>query len=186
MLRTFIAGGCRLGPPCEKEVLYCPDCRAAETQWKQENPDFNDPSQIFHAVQTDRRDIPDSIAKQLLKQSQLDKPERAGRFLWIVYRLNLEKTVAYTLLPNTQFGDSEALTCEVANRRAMDGTLYTYVKSKSGRRRLTLPLKLSRMKGLELRAFVQSYFASKIRLTDHSRPDLDRPLYEQPVRVQHT
>ena len=72
-----------------------------------------------------------------------------------------------TILPNPQFGDGEAQTCEVATRRAMDGTLYTYVKSKAGRRRLTLPLGLSRMKALELRAFIQSYFASPIRLTDH-------------------
>ena len=72
-----------------------------------------------------------------------------------------------TLLPNPQFGDGEAHTSEVASRRAMDGTLYTYVKSKAGRHRLTLPLVLSRMKALELRAFIQSYFASKVRLTDH-------------------
>ena len=72
-----------------------------------------------------------------------------------------------TLLPNPQFGDGEAQTCEVSTRRAMDGTLYTYVKSKSGRRLLTLPLSLSRMKALELRAFIESYFASKLRLTDH-------------------
>ncbi len=72
-----------------------------------------------------------------------------------------------TLLPSLQFGDGEAQTCEVVTRRAMDGTLYTYVKSKAGRRRLTLPLGLSRMKALELRAFIQSYFASKVRLTDH-------------------
>ena len=72
-----------------------------------------------------------------------------------------------TLLPNPQFGDGEAETCEVATKRAMDGTLYTYVKSKASRRRLTLPLGLSRMKALELRAFIQSYFAAQVRLTDH-------------------
>ena len=72
-----------------------------------------------------------------------------------------------TLLPNPQLGDGEAETCEVATKRAMDGTLYTYVKSKAGRRRLTLPLGLSRMKALELRAFIQSYFAAQVRLTDH-------------------
>ena len=72
-----------------------------------------------------------------------------------------------SLLPNPQFGDGEAETCEVATKRAMDGTLYTYVKSKAGRRRLTFPFQLSRMKALELRVFIQSYFASKVRLTDH-------------------
>ncbi len=72
-----------------------------------------------------------------------------------------------TLLPNPRFGDGEAQACEVAAKRAMDGTLYTYVKSKAARRRLTLPLNLSRMKALELRAFIRSYFASPVRLTDH-------------------
>jgi hypothetical protein len=72
-----------------------------------------------------------------------------------------------SLLPNPQLGDGEAETCEVATRRAMDGTLYSYVKSKAGRRRITPPLGLSRMKALELRAFIQSCFASKVRLTDH-------------------
>ena len=72
-----------------------------------------------------------------------------------------------TVLPNPQFGDGEAISVEVTTKRAMDGTLYTYTKSTGGRRRLTLPMQISRMKGLELRAFIQSYYASKIRLTDH-------------------
>lgn len=72
-----------------------------------------------------------------------------------------------TRLPNPQFGDGESLTNEVATKRAMDGTLYTYVKSKAGRRRITLPIQISRMKGLELRAFIRSYYATPIRLTDH-------------------
>ncbi|REJ65623.1 MAG: hypothetical protein DWQ31_16925 [Planctomycetota bacterium] len=72
-----------------------------------------------------------------------------------------------SVLPNPQFGDGEATTDDVSTQRAMDGTLYTYVKSKGSRRRITLPMEISRMKGLELRAFIQSYYASKIRLTDH-------------------
>ena len=72
-----------------------------------------------------------------------------------------------TVMPSPEFGDSENLVNEVSARRAMDGTLYTYVKRK-GRRRLQWSFRLSRNKGLELRAFIQAYFASKIQVTDHN------------------
>jgi len=72
-----------------------------------------------------------------------------------------------TVTPNPEFGDGENLAVEVAIKRAMDGTLYTYVKRK-GRRKLQWTFGLSRNKGLELRAFIQSYFASKILVTDHN------------------
>ena len=49
----------------------------------------------------------------------------------------------------------------------MDGTRYTYVKNK-GRRKLKWTFRLTRNKGLELRAFIQTYFASKIQITDHN------------------
>jgi len=72
-----------------------------------------------------------------------------------------------SVFPNPQLGDSEELTDEVITKRAMDGTLYTYVKTKGLRRRLVWELSMSRMKALELRNFVRSYFASKMRITDH-------------------
>lgn len=71
-----------------------------------------------------------------------------------------------TIMPNPALGDSENLVAEVAKKHAMDGTLYTYVKRK-GRRKLQWTFSLSRNKGLELRAFLQAYFASKILATDH-------------------
>jgi hypothetical protein len=75
---------------------------------------------------------------------------------------------ATTLLPNPQFGDGENLTDEVQVKRAMDGTLYTYVKTKNDRRHLQWSFRLSRNKGLELRAFILAYYAKKIRVTDHN------------------
>ena len=59
------------------------------------------------------------------------------------------------------------LTDAVIVKRAMDGTRRTYVKTKGGRRRLKWTFQLTRNKGLELRAFIQSYFASKIYVLDH-------------------
>lgn len=75
---------------------------------------------------------------------------------------------ATTLLPNPEFGDGENLTDEVAVKRAMDGTVYTYVKTKAQRRKLEWTFRLTRNKALELRAFIQAYYASKIRVTDHN------------------
>lgn len=72
-----------------------------------------------------------------------------------------------TLLPSPKFSDSEGVLDEVIQKRAMTGSLYTYVKTKSNRRKLLMQFQLDRMKGLELRAFIRAYFKSKIRLTDH-------------------
>lgn len=72
-----------------------------------------------------------------------------------------------TVLPDPVFGDQESLRASVNTKRASDGTRYTYVKRKQGRK-LQWTFRLSRNKGLELRAFIQSYFASKIRVTDHA------------------
>lgn len=73
-----------------------------------------------------------------------------------------------TALPNPQFSDSEALRLTVTRKLAMDGTRRTYVKTRGGRRQLKWTFQLSRPKGLELRAFLFSYFASKIRVVDHN------------------
>lgn len=73
-----------------------------------------------------------------------------------------------TSLPHPQFGDSENLTDEVKIIRATDGTTYSYVKTKGGRRHLQWQFTLTRNKGLELRAFIQSYYRAPIKITDHN------------------
>jgi hypothetical protein len=72
-----------------------------------------------------------------------------------------------TLLPSPQFGDGVALLDTVTRKLAMDGTLYTYVKRRAGRRKLTWQFKLSRNKALELAAFIRAYFASQVMVVDH-------------------
>lgn len=72
-----------------------------------------------------------------------------------------------SLLPNPTFSDQEGLMVSVTRKTAMDGTRYTYVKRKGDRRKLKWTFRLTRNKGLELRAFIQSYFASAIKVTDH-------------------
>lgn len=72
-----------------------------------------------------------------------------------------------TIMPNPTFGDGESLRAEVTIKRTMDGTRYTYVKRKGGRK-LQWTFRLTRNKGLEVRAFIQSYFASSVKVTDHT------------------
>ena len=73
-----------------------------------------------------------------------------------------------TLLPNPQFSDQEGLTATVTRKTAMDGTRYTYVKRKGDRRKLKWSFRLTRNKGLELRAFIFAYFASQVKIIDHN------------------
>ena len=72
-----------------------------------------------------------------------------------------------TLLPNPQFSDSEGLAATVTRKLAMDATRYIYVKKKD-RRTLHWSFKLTRNKALELRAFINAYFAQKILVKDHN------------------
>ena len=73
-----------------------------------------------------------------------------------------------TILPSPQFSDAESLLDTVVRKLAMDGTRYTYVKRRGGRRKLKWTFTLSRNKGLELRAFIYAYFSSKVLVTDHN------------------
>jgi hypothetical protein len=73
-----------------------------------------------------------------------------------------------TLVPNPQFGDQESLLDTVVRKLAVDGTRYTYVKRRNGRRKLKWTFWLSRNKALEVRAFIYAYFASTIKVTDHN------------------
>lgn len=70
-------------------------------------------------------------------------------------------------LPNPSYGDSEGLTIEVNPKRAMDGTLYTYVKSKGGRRKILLSFTMTRLKAIEFSRFLNMYISKQIKIVDH-------------------
>ena len=80
-------------------------------------------------------------------------------------RLAVKQTVTY--LPDPSFGDSEALLDQVNKKRALDGTLYTYVKT-TERRKMLFQFNLTRGKAMELYYFFEAYFATEISLTDHN------------------
>lgn len=71
-----------------------------------------------------------------------------------------------TYLPNPTFGDTEGISSTLTVKRSMNGLRRTYVK-KVLDRELSYTFRLTRMKGLELRAFILEYFDSKIKLTNH-------------------
>jgi hypothetical protein len=73
-----------------------------------------------------------------------------------------------TILPDPSFGDQQKLLDTVSNLKAMNGTQYTYVKRRGGRRGLQWEFPLTRNKSLELRNFILSYYASQIKVTDHN------------------
>jgi hypothetical protein len=72
-----------------------------------------------------------------------------------------------TILPSPKWGDSKALTATVVSMRAMNGTLYTYVKSRNGRMKFQWEFEIARDKALELREFIDSYQGKLIQITDH-------------------
>lgn len=72
------------------------------------------------------------------------------------------------VLPSPNWGDSVEIAATVSTIRAMDGTLYTYVKQREGRKRLHFDFEIARHKALELRAFIKIYAAVPMRLTDHN------------------
>ncbi len=72
-----------------------------------------------------------------------------------------------TVLPDPQWSDQARLTDAVVRKLAMDGTRYTYVKRTAQRMKLSWTFHLTRNKGLELRAFIKAYHASRVKAVDH-------------------
>lgn len=75
--------------------------------------------------------------------------------------------VTTTLLPSPRWGDSKGLTATVRSLRSMNGVLYTYVKSRNGRKSFQWEFEIARNKALELREFLNSYHGKLIQVIDH-------------------
>lgn len=73
-----------------------------------------------------------------------------------------------TLLPSPTWGDTEKVTPTITSMRSLNGTLYTYVKSRNGKKKYKWDFEMSRNKALELRAFLYAYFADLIEVIDHN------------------
>ena len=90
-----------------------------------------------------------------------------------------------TVLPDPKFSDAMNLTDAVTVKRAMDGTRYTYVKTKGGRRKLKWVFQLTAQQG----PGTQSVYTVLLCLKNlRDRPPgagLDRPLHGQSLRVRY-
>lgn len=84
------------------------------------------------------------------------------------------------LLPNPQFEDARASEAGIQIKRTMTGRLITYVQS-SDRVTLRFPFQLSRMKSLELEAFINAYQSAHWHVTLHDGSKWDAQLVGQPV-----
>lgn len=68
-------------------------------------------------------------------------------------------------LPNPEFNDTENLVVAVNTKRAMDGTLYSYVKT-SGNNALVWDFQITLKKARELRNFINEYYDEQWRVKD--------------------
>lgn len=72
-----------------------------------------------------------------------------------------------SLLPNPQLGDSISPTGTVEFKRAMNGTKYAYITSRSSRKKFIWNFSLTQHKALELQAYFEAYGAEEAKITDH-------------------
>ena len=86
----------------------------------------------------------------------------------MIFRAPFPAMQTTTLLPNPSFSDSHSLAASFERMRTMNGTLYTYATSRKGRKVHRWDFLLSRHKALELKAFFDAYYGSKIQATDHN------------------
>lgn len=84
------------------------------------------------------------------------------------------------ILPNPQFEDTRASESTVQVKRTMTGRVITYVQS-SDRYTLRLPFTLSRMKSLELEAFIKAYQSARWQVSLYDGSVWDAQLVGQPV-----
>lgn len=72
-----------------------------------------------------------------------------------------------TLLPAPKWDDSKSLKSGVISQRSMNGKLYTYVKTREGKKGFQWDFEIARNKALELREFINAYQGSLIEVIDH-------------------
>lgn len=75
----------------------------------------------------------------------------------------------YTImLPSPNWGDSVNVASTFQVLTAMDGTRFTYVHDRDGRKKLQWDFTIARNKALELRAFIKSYYNLQVQVIDHN------------------
>ena len=85
-----------------------------------------------------------------------------------------------SVLPSAEFNDSRANESTIVIKRTMTGRTITYTRP-SVRQTLVLPFQLTRMKSLELEAFINSYQAAEWQVTLHDGSVWKAQLVGQPI-----
>ena len=81
------------------------------------------------------------------------------------FRLTSGSTTS--VLPSPEFSNVDSKPHTINIKRAMDGTRRVYKKPASTQI-LNYTFMVTKMKALELRAFIKLYFDSEIKITDHN------------------
>jgi len=84
------------------------------------------------------------------------------------------------LLPSPQWGDSMAATGTMQSMHMMDGTRFTYVTSRNGRKRYQWDFTISRAKALELQSFYNAYYGAQVQVITHDDDTLNGYLINNP------
>lgn len=90
-----------------------------------------------------------------------------------------------SILPNPEFGDSRASESTITIKRTMTGRKVTYIQP-SERYVLSLPFQLTRMKSLELEAFIKAYQSAPIYVNLYDGSEWEGQLVAAPVSRQAT
>jgi len=67
-----------------------------------------------------------------------------------------------TLLPNPEFSDTERLRSTLVVKRAVDGSIYTFVKRKGKAKSYLWDFNLTRLKAWELLDFYRTYSSNEV------------------------
>jgi len=90
-----------------------------------------------------------------------------------------------SILPNPQFGDKRSTESTITIKRTMTGRKVTYIQP-SERYTLNLPFQLTRMKALEVEAFLNSYQSAPIFLQLYDGSQWEAQLADSQVSRQAT
>lgn len=90
-----------------------------------------------------------------------------------------------SVLPNPEFGDSRATESTITVKRTMTGRKVTYVQP-SDQYTLTLPFLLTRMKSLEVEAFIKAYQSAPIYVKLYDGTEWEGKLVSAPIAREAT
>lgn len=77
------------------------------------------------------------------------------------------KLVSTLLLPSPVQSNNQNLQSTIQTVRSMNGTVYTYVKAKRGRKKYSWSFTTSKDKALESKEFVSFYAQDLVKIVDH-------------------